>query len=81
LLASLEKKAEPAYYFKKSNVVYPEILTGNEEESLAYIEKFSSRRRDYIIRMHTKGKVLLPKAATILKKYNLPEELKILLTP
>ena len=80
LLASLEKKTEPAYYIKKSNVVYPEILSGNEDESLAYIEKFSSRRRDYIIRMHNKGKILLPKAATILKKYSLPEELKILLT-
>jgi len=79
LLASLDKHQEPRYIIRTSNVVFPEILKGNEEEMLSYIEKFSTRRRDYLIRMHTKGQQLLPKAATILKKYNLPSELNILL--
>jgi membrane-bound lytic murein transglycosylase D len=62
-----------------SNVEFPDILKGSEEASLDYIEKFSVRRRDYLIRMYTKGKKLLPKAAGILKKHNLPEELKVLM--
>lgn len=63
----------------ESNVDFPEILKGNEEATLDYIEKFSERRRDYLIRMYTKGKKLLPKAATIFKKHKLPEELKVLM--
>lgn len=67
------------YVLETSNVEFPEILKGNEEASLDYIEKFSVRRRDYLIRMYTKGKSLLPKAAGILKKHNLPEEFKVLM--
>lgn len=62
-----------------SNVEFPEILKGNEEHTLDYIERFSERRRDYLVRMYSKGKSLLPKAASILKKYDLPEELKVLM--
>ncbi len=79
LLAELNIRQQARYICKTSNVVFPEILKGNEEEMLPYIEKFSNNKRDYLIRMHTKGKLLLPKAATILKKYDLPTELNILL--
>lgn len=79
LLAELNIRQQARYIYKTSNVVFPEILKGNEEEMLPYIEKFSNNKRDYLIRMHTKGKLLLPKAATILKKYDLPTELNILL--
>jgi hypothetical protein len=79
LLAELDNHQQARYIYKTSNVVFPEILKGNEEEMLPYIEKFSNNRRDYLIRMHTKGKLLLPKAATILTKYDLPTELNILL--
>jgi membrane-bound lytic murein transglycosylase D len=64
---------------KESNIIFPVILRGNEEESLDYIEKFSNRRKAYLVRMYNKGKTLLPKTAKILKKYKLPEELKMLL--
>lgn len=67
------------YAAVESNVEFPEILKGNEDAAVDYIEKFSERRRDYLIRMYTKGKKLLPKAAGILKKHNLPEELKVLM--
>lgn len=78
-MASLENSAGVRYITLKPNVVFPEILKGNEEEMMPYIEKFSNNRRDYLVRMYTKGKTYLPKAASILKKYSLPEELKILL--
>lgn len=79
MLASLEKNSEMRYMISKSNVIFPDILKGNEEEMLSYIEKFSTKRRDYLIRMYSKGKNYLSKAEVILKKYNLPAELKILL--
>ena len=79
LLTSAAKRAEPSFIIKPSNVVFPEILRGNETETLDYIESFSKRKRDYLIRMYTRGRQFLPKAATILNKYNLPAELKILL--
>ena len=64
---------------RESNIIFPAILKGNEEESLEYIEKFSGRRKAYLVRMYNKGTILLPKTAKIFKKYKLPEELKMLL--
>jgi len=79
LLAAVAKRETMQYVVKESNVEFPAILKGNEEEALDYVESFSEKRRDYLIRMYTKGKKLLPKAAGILKKYKLPEELKVLM--
>lgn len=79
LLAAVEKSALQEVVLKESNVEYPQILKGSEEKSTDYVAKFSERRRDYLVRMYSKGKKLLPKAAKILKKYSLPEELKILM--
>lgn len=77
--ASLAEVHKQPYLVRESNVIFPAILKGNEEESMAYIENFSSRRKAYVVRMYKKGKILLPKTASIFKKYDLPEELKLLL--
>jgi Transglycosylase SLT domain len=79
LLAKLNKKEATAYITKEANIVFPDLLCGNEEQSLDYIEKFSTNRRAYLIRTYTKGKKFFPKAVTILNKYNLPQEYKVLL--
>lgn len=79
LLAAVAKRTVKETVIKAANVEFPEVLKGNEDEAAGYVENFSSKRRDYLIRMYTKGKKLLPKAAGILKKYNLPEELKVLM--
>lgn len=79
LLAALNKKEKAGYVTKEPNVVFPEVLTGNEEQSLDYIEKFCNNRKDYLIRTYNRSKKFFPKAAAILKKHNLPQELKILL--
>ena len=63
----------------EANVVFPDVLTGNEEEALAYIEKFSVNRRAYLIRTYNRSKKYFPKVGVILKKYNLPNELSVLL--
>lgn|GEM_PF-468188 len=76
---SADSNAVKECVLEAANVEFPDILKGNEEATIDYIEKFSVRRRDYLIRMYTKGSKLLPKAAGILKKHNLPEELKVLM--
>ena len=79
LLAKLGKKEMPEIVIKEANVVYPDLLCGNEEQSLDYIEKFSANRRAYLIRTYDKGKKFFPKAAAILAKNNIPHEFKVLL--
>ena len=78
-LASLEKKASTEVVLKAANIVYPEILSGNEEASIDYVEKFSISRKDYLIRTYNRSRKLFPKAEMILKKYNVPTEFKVLL--
>jgi len=79
LLASAEKKAGTGEVTLEANVEFPETLTGNEEEALEYIEKFSENRRAYVIRTYNRGKKYFPKVSAILKKYDLPDELKMLI--
>lgn len=79
LVAAVSKKDMAAFITLEANVIFPDILTGNEEEALLYIEKFSVNRRAYIIRTHNRSKKYFPKVTAILKKYNLPHELKVLL--
>ena len=79
LLAAANAKDNAGVITLEPNVVFPEVLTGNEQETLAYIEKFSENRRAYLIRTYTRSKKYFPKVTTILKKHNLPQELKVLL--
>ena len=79
LLAPVDKTPEKLVVLKESNVEFPAILTGNEEQSIDYIEKFSSTRKGYLVRTYNRSKQLFPKAAAILKKYNVPQEFKVLL--
>lgn len=79
LLAVVAKKDNAGFVTLEANVVFPDILTGNEEEALVYIEKFSVNRRAYIIRTYNRSKKYFPKVTAILKKHNLPHELKVLM--
>jgi Transglycosylase SLT domain len=79
LLAAASAKDNAGVITLDPNVVFPEVLTGNEKEALLYIEKFSENRRAYLIRTYTRSKKYFPKATAILKKHNLPQELKVLL--
>ena len=79
LLARVDKKEGSNTVVKAANVVYPDLLCGNEEQSLDYIEKFSANRRAYLIRTYNKGKKFFPKVTAILTKHSLPHEFKILL--
>ncbi len=79
ILAAAGKKEKSDFIVREANIVFPENLSGNEEQSLGYIEKFSSSRRAYIMRTYAKGKKYFPKVSAILAKYDLPEELKVLI--
>lgn len=74
-----DSKDNAAYMTKEPNIVFPEVLSGHEEESIDYIEKFASSRRAYIIRTYNRGKKYFPKVSNILSKYDLPHELKVLM--
>jgi soluble lytic murein transglycosylase-like protein len=77
--ASFTGKTEAGYITKEANVVFPALLAGNEAEMMEYVENFSKKRRDYLIRTFNRSKRFFPKAANILKKYHIPHELKVLL--
>ena len=79
LLAAVAKKDNAGTVTLEPNIVFPDILTGNEEQALQYIEKFSTNRRAYLIRTYDRSKKYFPKVTAILKKYDLPHELKVLL--
>ncbi len=64
---------------KAANVEYPASLQIHKDESLDYVQSFLSNKRDYLIRTYQKGKKFFPKIAVVLKKYNLPQELKVLI--
>lgn len=64
---------------KKANVRYPELLENHQQYFITYVEKFAVSRRAYLMRMHTKGKQFFPKATSILQKYNVPTEFKVLI--
>ena len=74
------KKSNATEYFTlEANVEYPTVLKGNEAETKDYVEKVANTRKDYVVRMYNKGKTSFPKIITTFKKYNLPEELKVLI--
>lgn len=75
----MNTRCEEEIVIQQANIVYPEILQGNEEQSLEYVEKFSSKRKEYLMRTYQRSKTLFPKAEAILKKYQVPEEFKVLL--
>lgn len=62
-----------------ANVVYPDALAGNEEQTNAYIKKFAKNRRAYLVRTYKRSKKYFPKVVSILDKHNLPQELRVLL--
>lgn len=79
LLAAIAKNDNAGVITLEANVVFPDVLSGNEEEALEYIEKFSVNRRAYLIRTYNRSQKYFPKVTAILNKYDLPAELKVLL--
>ncbi len=64
---------------KEANIIYPLSLQEHLDESLEYVQKFANSKRKYLIHIYQKGKIFFPKIAAVLKRYQLPQELKVLI--
>ncbi len=64
---------------RQANMVYPEILDGQEAHFSQYVQKFAVSRRAYLQRTYVRSKKFFPKASAILKKYKVPQEFAVLL--
>lgn len=64
---------------KEANIVYPASLQDHMDESLDYVQKFSNTKRNYLIRTYQKGKKFFPKITAVLKRFYLPQELRVLI--
>jgi membrane-bound lytic murein transglycosylase D len=73
------KAAKKLIVLKEANVEYPEKLKEEKEESLSYVEKFSTAKRGYLQRTYLKSKKYFPRVISILKKYDVPSEFAVLL--
>lgn len=74
-----ESVLSPTIVLKKANVVYPEILSGHETQSISYVEKFSANRKKYLTVLYNRGKEFFPAVKTIFDQYSVPEEFKVLM--
>ena len=63
---------------KEANITYPAVLVDHMDESMEYVKKYSDKKRNYCITTWQKGKKYFPKIEAVLKRYDLPEELKVL---
>ena len=77
--AYTNKGTKAALDNNKVAVIYPTILSHHKEQTLVYIEKFATNRRAYLLRTFARGKKYFPKITSIFKKFNLPQELKVLI--
>lgn len=62
-----------------ANVEFPQSLQNYKDEAADYVEKFSSEKRTFLLHTYETGKKYFPKIITVLKRYQLPEELKVLI--
>ncbi len=69
----------PQVVAKKANVRYPVILAQHQSQTIGYIEKFSQQRKGYLMRTYQRSKKFFPKVETILGKYQIPREFRVLL--
>lgn len=79
LIAAANSKEKSNTITLEANVIYPEVLTGNEAQTLLYVEKFATNRRAYLIRTYERSKKYFSAVSKVLAKHNLPHELKVLL--
>lgn len=64
---------------KEANMLYPVALQSGMNKSIEYVQKFCNKKRSYLIGTYQKGKQLFPTVIGVLKKYDLPQELKVLI--
>lgn len=78
LLAKAAPASSGKILLRAENVAYPTIFTEEKEQSLLYVEKYADKKREHIIALKQKGKTILPKIMSILKKHEVPKEFALL---
>ncbi len=79
LVNSISKPSTENNIVPDNTVVYPKNLSADKKQTLDYVQKFSEKRRDYLLKTFKTGKKFFPKILTVLNKYHLPQELKVLI--
>lgn len=70
----------PVNIISDENIIkYPANLESNKEQSIEYVEKYSGKKRRELMGTYQKGKKFFPKITEVLKRYQLPQELKVLI--
>lgn len=64
---------------RDANIVYPGSFEIDKQQFIDYVEKFSNKKRNFLMEMYDKGQNYFPRITPILKKYNLPQELKVMI--
>ena len=78
LLANNNINSSTVTIIKAPNVIYPFSIQAHRDKTLSYTQKYGNTKREYITRMYQKGKKYFPKVVSVFKKYDLPQELKVL---
>lgn len=64
---------------KPANVVYPAVLQAWQEHSIGHVEQYAAKRRERLFDIAKNGKKYFPSIVKTFSKYQLPEELKVLI--
>jgi membrane-bound lytic murein transglycosylase D len=75
----LANNSNAEYTIVPANVMFTNLLAAHKTNAQSHIETFAQNRRDYLIRMKTKGAKYFPKIEKIFAKYNVPKEFKVLI--
>jgi hypothetical protein len=78
-LTDIDKKQGGVYIIKEPSVVFPALFINAQKQSLDYIEKFATDRKDYLINTYQKSKKFFPKVEAIFAKKRVPLEFKVLM--
>lgn len=64
---------------KPANVVYPAVLQQWQENSISHVEQYAQKRSGRLFDIAKNGKKYFPSIVKTFSKYELPEELKVLI--
>lgn len=74
-----DNKAKSGVMVREANVEYPSLLEEHQAQSISYVQHYSTKQREYLIKTYHKGEEYFPKIVPIFAQYGLPEELKVLI--
>lgn len=74
-----ETELKEAVLERPANIVYPSALQQWQQHSIGHVEEYARKRRERFFDIARNGKKYFPSIVKTLSKYELPEELKVLI--